>query len=103
MDCFRWARKEVETALFPKAEEYQNLKVGAYDQEEDSEFDMDLYQTGESKASQEEDSSQENQDSKDSKLEEDSEEEQKLKEEQESEHERNWWDCDIEKNKLYSA
>jgi len=33
MDCFRWARKEVGTAPFPKAKEYQKLKVGAYDQQ----------------------------------------------------------------------
>jgi hypothetical protein len=27
MDCFRWAKKDVGTAPFPKAKEYQKLKV----------------------------------------------------------------------------
>jgi hypothetical protein len=45
MDCFRWARKEVGTAPFPKAKEYQKFKVGACDQEEDSESEIDLYTT----------------------------------------------------------
>jgi len=43
MDCFRWARKEVGTAPFPKAKEYQKLKIGAYDQESR----IDMYTTDE--------------------------------------------------------
>jgi len=43
MDCFRWAREEVGTAPFPKAKEFEKIKVGAYDQEEDSESEIDLY------------------------------------------------------------
>jgi len=42
MDCFRWARKEKGMAPFPKAKEYQKLKVRAYDQEES---EVDLYTT----------------------------------------------------------
>jgi len=30
MDCFRWPKKQVRTASFPKTKEYQKLKVGAY-------------------------------------------------------------------------
>ena len=45
MDCLRWACKEVGTAPFPKAKEYQTLKRGAYDQEEESESVLDLYTT----------------------------------------------------------
>jgi hypothetical protein len=45
MHCVRWAKKEVGTAPFPKAKEYQKLQVGAYDQEEDLESEIDLYTT----------------------------------------------------------
>jgi hypothetical protein len=55
MDCFRWAKKDVGTAPFPKAKEYQKLKVGAYDQEEDSESEIDLYTTDDGTSEEEED------------------------------------------------
>jgi hypothetical protein len=41
MDCFRCARKEIETAPFLKAKEYQKLKVGAYEQNSESGIDKD--------------------------------------------------------------
>jgi len=42
MDCFCWIRKDKETAPFPKAKEYQKLKVGADDLQES---DIGLYMT----------------------------------------------------------
>ena len=82
MDCFRWARKEIGTAPFPKAKDYQKLKVGAYDQESE----IDLYTTDD--------------DSEDSEDSDNSEDEQEYldedKEEEEEETERNWWDSDTE-------
>lgn len=45
MDCLRSARKEVGTVPFPMAKEYQQLKVGAYEQDED--LEIDLYTTDE--------------------------------------------------------
>jgi len=47
MDCFGWARKEIATVPFPKAKEYQKLKIGAYGQEDNSESEIDLYTTDE--------------------------------------------------------
>ena len=47
MDCFRWARKEIGMAPFPKAKEYQKVKVGAHGQKEESESGIDLYTTDE--------------------------------------------------------
>jgi len=63
MDCFRWARKEVGTAPFPKAQEYQKLKVGAYNQEEESKSEIDLYTTADVLDEDEEDESQREDDS----------------------------------------
>jgi len=40
MDCFRPAKMDKGTANFPKAKEYQKLRVGAYELEEDQ---RDLY------------------------------------------------------------
>jgi len=60
MDCFRWARKEIGTAPFPKAKEYQKLKIGAYDQESE----IDLYTTDDdSDTSQDSEEDQREQDS----------------------------------------
>jgi hypothetical protein len=53
MDCFKWAKKDVGTAPFLKAKEYQKLKVGAYNQK-DSDSDIDLYTTDEEKSGEEE-------------------------------------------------
>jgi hypothetical protein len=47
MDCFRWARKDIGTAPFPMAKQYQKLKVGAYCQEENEDSEIDLYTTDE--------------------------------------------------------
>jgi len=49
MDCFRWPRKGIGTAPFPKAKDYQKLKVGAHNQEDDSESEIDLYTTDDDK------------------------------------------------------
>jgi len=89
MSCYRWARKEIGTAPFPKAKDYQKLKVGAYDQESE----VDLYTT--------DNDSEESDDSEDSDVSEDEQEcldedEEKEIEEEEEEKERNWWDSDDE-------
>jgi len=96
MDCFRWARKESGTAPFPKAKEYQKLKVGAYDQESE----VDLYTTDDSEESEDSDKS-EDEYSEDEEADEEQEcleeeEEEKEEEEEEEEKERNWWDSDSE-------
>jgi len=62
MDCFHWIRKETETAPFPKAKEYQKLKVGAYDQEES---EIDLYTTDEGESPDEESDSENEEDNQD--------------------------------------
>jgi hypothetical protein len=59
MDCFRWAKKDVGTAPFPKAKEYQKLKVGAYDQEKDSDSEIDLYTTDDRSSEEDGESSEE--------------------------------------------
>jgi hypothetical protein len=79
MDCFRWARKEVGTAPFPKAKEYQKLKVWAYDQEEESE--IDLYTTDDDSQDSEEEESSEDKEEESS---EDEEEESSEDEEEEN-------------------
>jgi len=43
MDCYRLVKTEVGTGNFPKAKEYQKLRVGAYELEEDQ---KDLYTEG---------------------------------------------------------
>jgi len=40
MDCFMWIRKEKATPLLPKPKEYQMMKVGAYDLQEE---EQDVY------------------------------------------------------------
>jgi hypothetical protein len=96
MDCFRWARKDIGTAPFHKAKEYQKLKIGAYDQEEDSESEIDLYTTDDESSEEEEEEGEEG----------DEEDEEKSNQEefpenfseQDSDHketespEKNWWD-----------
>jgi len=71
MECFRWARKETGTSPFPKAKEYQKLKIGAYRQEEEEE-EIDLYPTDDGSQDSEEDSEEE----EDSEQEADSDEEE---------------------------
>jgi len=90
MDCFRWARKEVGTAPFPKDEEYQKLKVEAYNQEEGSESEVDLYTTDDGEAMNEESSEDENH-QEDEELEEEFSE-QKSELEESVSPETNWWD-----------
>jgi hypothetical protein len=63
MDCFRWAKKDVGTAPFPKAKEYQKLKVGAYEQKEDLESEIDLYTTDEESSDEDEDEEEVSEDS----------------------------------------
>jgi hypothetical protein len=104
MDCFRWARKEIGTALFPKAKEYQKLKAGAYGQEEDSNSEVDLYTTDkdelfgvESEAEDEsevEGESEVEDDEQNCEVEENFEEEAADKEQEQTE--KNWWDSDNE-------
>ena len=86
MDCFRWARKETGTAPFPKAKDYQKLKIGAYEQESE----VDLYTTDNDSDDMDDDSSDEDNA--------DSEEHMEDEENDEGEHkeERNWWDSDSE-------
>jgi len=87
MDCFCWARKEKGTAPFPKAKEYQKLKVGAFVQEES---EIDLYTTDdESGESDSELDVEQNQSSNSDGLMENEE-----MEEAEEQHERNLWDSD---------
>ena len=106
MDCFRWARKEVRTAPFPKAKEYQKHKVGGNNQEQESELEIELYTTDEEESDMsEEDSPEEEhkQCSEDSEAEEDFEENQGPSKEQESEYKRNWWDSDsVDKQAIFS-
>jgi hypothetical protein len=82
MYCFRWAKKDVGTAPFPKAKKYQRLKVGAYNQEEDWECEIDLYTT--------DDESSEGKDSEENSEEDQQSSEEELPEEfseQDSDHE----------------
>jgi len=103
MDCFRWAKKETGTAPFPKAKEYQKVKIGAYDQESE----VDLYTT--------DNDSEDFSDSGDREISEDEQEDQvRFEEEQEEgddsseekqeegneEVERNWWDSHSEPEEL---
>jgi hypothetical protein len=98
MDCFRWARKEIGTAPFPKAKEYQKLKIGAYEQEEDSESEIDLYTTDNESSESEEEDSEDEENEEDEEEESDQEELPEEFSEQESEceesesPEKNWWD-----------
>jgi hypothetical protein len=89
MDCFRWARKEIGTAPFPKAKEYQKLMVGAYGQEgeERSDSEIDLYTTDE------EETDRSDNEAEDSEVEEDFGEcgQEEVADE---EPEKNWWDSD---------
>jgi hypothetical protein len=105
MDGFRWAKKDSGTAPFPKAKEYQKLKVEAYDQNEESESEINLYTTakGESEDKSENESEDESKDesedeSKDESGEESEKELQEKFSEQDSDQEesvslqKNWWD-----------
>jgi len=108
MDCIRWAKNNTGTAQFPKAKEYQKLKIGAYDQEES---DVDQYMTdkedsdidSEIEQADEEEELLEEEDKEEVLLEEEDEEEELLEEEDEDDNEeveeapaleRNWWDSD---------
>jgi hypothetical protein len=94
MDCFRWAKKDVGTAPFPKAKEYQKLRVGAYKQDEESESEIDLYTTDDESSEEENDGSSEEEDDEDpeeEELQEDFSEEESDQEEVVS-PEKNWWD-----------
>ena len=93
VDCFRWARKEIGTAPFPKAKEYQKLKVGAFNQEEESESEIDLYTTDDEES--EEESMDEEEEASEHELQEDFSEHESEVEESVS-PERNWWDSDSE-------
>jgi hypothetical protein len=94
MDCFRWAKKDVGTAPFPKAKEYQKLKVGAYDQEEDSEQEIDLYTTDDDSSEDDGTDNEEDSGEEESDQEELPEEfsEQDSDPEEEVSSEKNWWD-----------
>jgi hypothetical protein len=113
MDGFRWAKKDIGTAPFPKAKEYQKLKVEAYGQNEESESEIDLYTTdeGESEDKSEDESEDESKDESEDECKDESEDESKdesgeepqkeLQEkfsEQDSDQEesislqKNWWD-----------
>jgi hypothetical protein len=101
MDCFRWAKKDVGTAPFPKAKEYQKLRVGAYHQEGDSHSEIDLYMSDdeesdgesdeESDGESDEESDKEQEDVPDDELQEEFSEQESEKKESVS-IERNWWD-----------
>jgi len=93
MDCFRWARKEIGTAPFPKAKEYQKLKVGAYNQEEESESEIDLYTTDQEESEEEEEEA--SKDELEDELQENVSEHEPEVEEPVN-PERNWWDSDSE-------
>jgi len=82
IDYYIWARKEIGTAPFPKAKKYQKLKIGAYDQEEESEWGIDLYTTDEGGQSE---SEEDNDEDFDEDMEELSEKEESVS------PERNWW------------
>jgi hypothetical protein len=97
MNCFGWPRIEVGTAPFPKAEEYQKLKVGAYDQEEESVSEIDLYATdsasegGDSESEKEGEREDEEKETSDDELQEEfSEYESEVEEPVIPEN--NWWD-----------
>jgi hypothetical protein len=104
MDCFRWARKDVGTAPFPKPKEYQKLKVGAYGQEEDSESEIDLYTTDDDSSDEESDNKVSDEEEESEQVEDNEEEETDQEEvleefseqdsdsEREEEPEKNWWD-----------
>jgi hypothetical protein len=105
MDGFRWAKKDIGTAPFPKVKEYQKLKVEAYDQNQKSESEIDLYMTdeGESEDKLQDESEDESKDesedeSKDESGEESEKELQEKFSEQDSNQEEsvslqtNWWD-----------
>jgi hypothetical protein len=90
MDCLRWARKEIGIAPFPKAKEYQKLKVGAYGQEDDSESEIDHYTTDEEKGESNQEEDQQEDEPHDQLQEEFSEQESAHEEPVSAE--RNWWD-----------
>jgi hypothetical protein len=107
MDCFRWAKKDVGTAPFPKAKEYQKLKIAAYGQEEDSESEIDLYTDDEGSSESEDTESLDDEESSEEEdtgsldIERENEPEKELQEEfseQDSNQEesvspeKNWWD-----------
>jgi len=93
MDCFRWARKEVGTAPFPKAKEYQKLKIGAYDQESE----IDLYTTdNDSEDSNDSGDSDDDSGSEDCFEENEDFEDEENHEEEEERTEKNWWDSDAD-------
>lgn len=54
MDCYRWNRVEQWLASCPKANDYQKLKDGTYNQEEE-ESEIDLHTTDYSEGSESED------------------------------------------------
>ena len=93
MDCYRWARKETGTAPFPKAKDYQKLKIGAYDQESE----IDLYTTDEdSSDSESEDESSDGSEQENEDTDEEILEEEEASEEECDQVEKNWWDSDSE-------
>jgi hypothetical protein len=95
MDCFRWAKKDVGTAPFPKAKEYHKLKLGAYDQEEESESEIDLYTTDDDSEENDDESPEEEEEEEESEPEEELQEEFSEEEAEEKEQvsiEKNWWD-----------
>lgn len=85
IDCLRLARKEVGTAPFPKAKEYQKLKVGSYGQKDDSESEIDLYTTDEEEGESEEEKAE--RESEEDKEEGDSEEDEEEGESEEDKEE----------------
>jgi len=108
MDCIRWAKNNTGTAQFPKAKEYQKLKIGASDQEES---DVDQYMTDEEDSDIDKEIEQadkeegilEEEDEEEVLLEEEDEEDELLEEEDEEDNEeveealaleRNWWGSD---------
>jgi hypothetical protein len=93
MASFRWARQAVGTVPFPQAKEYQTLKVGAYEQEDDSESEIDLYTTDDQDyEDEEEDEDVEECESEDEVRDELSE--QESEQEESVSPEKNWWDND---------
>lgn len=92
IDCFRWKETDKGTAPFPKANEYQKLKVGGYDQDES---EIDVYTTDDSEEfdSPMSDSEEEEEEKSDGQMS-DSEEDQD--EGISKQKYRNWWDSDSE-------
>jgi len=88
MDCLRWAKKEIGTAPSPKAKEYQKLKVGAFNQEEESELEIDLYTTDDEES--EEESMDEEEEASEHELQQDVSEHESEMDESVS-RESNWW------------